>query len=173
MLALAQAEAQRLFDLTQGPLLCATLVHLTEAEYVLLLSMHHIISDAWSHGIFWQELAVLYAAFAAEQPSPLPDLPVQNADFASRQHQCLQGEPLLPALTYWTRQLAGATPLQLPTDRPRPAAKTFQGARYNLALSPALTQALKALSRRHGVTLFMTLLAALQALLHRYTGQDD
>lgn len=171
--ALARAEVQRPFDLARGPLLRATLVRLAEAEHVLLLTMHHIVSDGWSHGVFWRELAILYEACVTGQPAALPELAVQYADFAQWQQQWLQGEVLETPLTYWRQQLAGVSTLQLPTDRPRPAVQTFRGARYVLAFSPALTTALKALSQRHGVTLFMLLLAAFQTLLHRYTGQDD
>ena len=171
--AIAQAEARRSFDLTQGPLLRTTLVHCAEDESVLILSMHHIVSDGWSHGVWWRELAALYAAFTAGKPSPLPPLPVQYADFAVWQRQWIHGEALRSSLAYWKRHLAGVTTLQLPTDHPRPPVKTFRGARYPLTLSSTLTQALKELSQRYGRTLFMTLLAAFQTLLHRYTGQED
>jgi amino acid adenylation domain-containing protein len=173
VLTLAQAEIRRPFNLTQGPLLRATLLQLADAEHVLLLTMHHIVSDGWSHGVFWRELTILYAAFAAGQPSPLPALSLQYADFAHWQEQWLRGGSLDPQLAYWQQQLAGVSPLQLPTDRPRPTVQTFRGARHSLILSPTLTQALKTLSQWHGVTLFMTLLAAFQTLLHCYTGQDD
>jgi amino acid adenylation domain-containing protein len=171
--ALAQADVQRPFDLAQGPLLRATLVRLADAEHVLLLTMHHIVSDGWSHGVFWRELAVLYDAFADGRPSPLPPLAIQYADFAVWQQQWLREGVLDAALAYWRQQLAGVSTLQLPADRPRPAVQTFRGARHWLTLPPTLTQALKTLSWRYGVTLFMTLLAAFQALLHRYTEQDD
>ena len=170
---LAQGEVRRPFDLTQGPLLRATLVHLTDDEHVLLLTMHHIISDGWSHGVFWRELALLYEACTAGQTSPLPALSIQYADFAYWQQQWLRGEVLETQLAYWKKQLRGVSTLQLPTDYPRPAVQTFRGARHVLSLSPTLAQALKILSRQHRVTLFMTLLAAFQTLLHRYTGQDD
>ena len=171
--ALAHAEIQRPFDLTQGPLIRATLARLTDEEHVLLLAMHHIISDGWSHDVFWRELAVLYEAFASGKPSPLPAPSIQYVDFADWQRQWLQGEVLDTQLAYWKQQLADVPALQLPADYPRPAVQTFRGARYVTTLSPTLTQALKALSQRHGGTLFMTLLAAFQVLLHRYTGQDD
>jgi amino acid adenylation domain-containing protein len=170
---LAQADVQRPFDLAQGPLMRATLVRLTDVEHVLLLTMHHIVSDGWSHGVFWRELAVLYDAFTTGQPSPLPALSIQYADFAYWQQQWLQGEVLDTQLAYWKQQLAGIPTLQLLTDHPRPAVQTFRGARHFLTVSPTLTQVLKTLSQRHGVTLFMTLLATFQTLLHRYTGQDD
>ena len=171
--ALAQAEVQQLFDLERGPLLRTTLMQLADADYVLLLTMHHLVSDGWSHGVFWREVAVLYKAFTTEQPSPLPALPIQYADFAYWQQQWVQGEVLDTQLAYWTQQLAGVSTLQLSTDQPRPAVSTFRGARHFLTFSSTLTQTLKTLSQQHGVTLFMTLLAAFQTLLHRYTGQDD
>jgi amino acid adenylation domain-containing protein len=171
--ALAHAEVHRQLDLGQGPLLRATLVQLTDAEHVLLLTMHHIVSDGWSHGVFWRELALFYEALTTGQPSSLPALSLQYADFAHWQQQWLRGEVLDTQLAYWKGQLAGVSTLQLPTDHPRPAVQTFRGARHLLTLSPPLTHALKTLSQRHGVTLFMTLLAAFQTLLHCYTGQDD
>jgi amino acid adenylation domain-containing protein len=170
---LARAEAQRPFDLAQGPLLRATLVRLATEEHVLIMTMHHIVTDGWSHGVFWRELGVLYAAFTTGQSALLPEPALQYADFAHWQWQWLQSDHLAAPLAYWKQQLAGVPTLQMPTDRPRPAVQTFRGARYPLAFSPALTQGLKALSQRQGVTLFMTLLAAFQALLHRYSGQDD
>jgi amino acid adenylation domain-containing protein len=170
---LAREEAQRPFDLAEGPLLRAKLLRLGAKEHVLLLTMHHIVSDGWSHGIFWKELTVLYEVFATGKPSPLPDLSIQYADFAQWQLQCLRGEVLETQRTYWKQQLNGLSILQLTMDRPHPAVQTLRGTRHSLALSPTLTRALKALSQQHGVTLFMTLLAAFQTLLHRYTRQDD
>lgn len=171
---LAQAEAQRSFDLTNSPLLRATLLRLSEQQHVLLLTMHHIITDGWSLGVLVQELSTLYDAYSQGQPSPLPPLPLQYADFALWQRQWMQGEVLEAELNYWKQQLAGAPPvLNLPTDRPRPPVQTFRGAHYPVALSKALTEALKRLGRECEVTLFMTLLAAFATLLHRYAGQDD
>jgi amino acid adenylation domain-containing protein len=171
---LATESAQQPFDLAMGPLLRATLLKLGEAEHVLLLTMHHIVSDGWSMGVLLRELATLYEAFSAGKPSPLPQLPIQYADFAHWQRQWLQGEVLAAQLSYWQQQLAGAqTVLELPTDRLRPAVQTFRGATEFLALAEPLTQKLKTLSQRSGVTLFMTLLAAFQTLLYRYTGQED
>jgi aspartate racemase len=166
-------EAQRPFDLAQGLLMRAVLLHLAAEEHVLLLTMHHIIFDGWSKGVFWRELTVLYDAFTAGKPSPLPELSIQYADFAHWQQQWLQGEVLETQLAYWKQQLAGLPTLQVPTDRPRPAVQTFHGARQSVVISLSLMQALKHLSQQCAVTLFMTLLAAFQALLHRYTGQDD
>ena len=171
---LATEEAQQPFDLAKGPLLRATLLHLGEAEHVLLLTMHHIVSDGWSMGVLIRELAALYQAFSTGKPSPLPQLPIQYADFAHWQRQWLQGEVLAAQLSYWQQQLTGAPALlELPTDRPRSAIQTFRGATQFLALPEPLTQKLKTLSQRSGVTLFMTLLAAFQTLLYRYTGQED
>ena len=124
---LAQADVQRPFDLAQGPLLRATLVRLTDEEYVLLLTMHHIVSDGWSHGVFWRELAVLYDAFTAGQPSPLPPLSIQYADFASWQQQWLRGEVLDAQLAYWKQHLAGVSTLQLPTDSSAPSRANLPG----------------------------------------------
>ncbi|BDA72451.1 non-ribosomal peptide synthetase [Calothrix sp. PCC 7716] len=171
---LTTLEAQRHFDLKSGPLLRATLLRLSPTEHVLLLVMHHIISDGWSMGVLIRELTVLYEAYSSAQPLALPELPIQYADFAHWQRQWLTGEVLQAQLEYWKQQLAGAPPvLKLPTDRTRPPIQTFQGATQSLALTEQLSQALKALSQRHGVTLFMTLLAAFQTLLYRYTGQSD
>jgi amino acid adenylation domain-containing protein len=171
--ALARAEGQQAFDLAQGPLFRAILVHLDAEEHVLLLTLHHIISDGWSQGVFWRESGVLYEAFAAGKPSPLPELGIQYADFAIWQRHWLQREVLETQLAYWKGHLAGVSILQLPTDRPRPPVQTFRGARHPVRFSPTLLRRLKELSQRHGTTLFMTLLAAFQALLHRYTRQDD
>ena len=170
---LAHQDIQQGFDLTRGPLLRATLVRLATEEHILLLTLHHIVSDGWSQGVFWRELAELYAVSAAGQPSSLPELPYQYVDFAHWQRQLLQGERLATQRAYWQQQLADLPTLQLPTDRPRPAIQSFRGARYLLSISASLTQALKTLSQYRRVTLFMTLLAALQTLLHRYTAQDD
>jgi amino acid adenylation domain-containing protein len=173
-LRLANEEVQRSFDLTKGPLMRALLLQLGAEEHILLLPIHHIISDGWSLGVLYQELATLYTAFASGTPSPLPDLPIQYADFALWQQEQLQGEAYAEQLAYWKQQLAGApTVLDLPADRPRPAVPTYRGSVHLVTLPPGLTEALKALSRREAVTLHMTLVAAFQALLYRYTGQDD
>jgi amino acid adenylation domain-containing protein len=171
---LASEESRRPFDLTKGPLLRCRLLRLDEDEHVLLLTMHHIVSDGWSLGVLLREVAALYEAFTKGEPSPLGELPIQYADFAVWQRASLSGEALRPQLAYWRRQLAGGlTPLALPADKPRPPAQTFRGARRFFALSPELTGALKALGRAHNATLYMTLLAAFKTLLHRYTGQAD
>jgi amino acid adenylation domain-containing protein len=167
-------EARRPFDLAQGPLMQSTLLRLGAQDHVLLLSMHHIVSDGWSMGVLFRELSVLYQAFCAGKPSPLPELPIQYVDFAVWQRQWLQGEVLDRQLSYWIRQLEGIPAvLNLPTDWPRPAAQSFQGARQSRELSRELTEGLKALSRKEGLTLFMTLLAGFQTILHRYSRQDD
>jgi amino acid adenylation domain-containing protein len=170
---LAGKEAARPFDLTEGPLLRATLLHLASEEHMLLVTMHHIVSDGWSMGIFCRELSALYEAFSKGKPSPLPELPIQYADFAVWQRKWLKGEKLKEQLTFWKKELRNLTMLELPADYPHPAIQTFNGAKHTFLLSQNLTEALRGLSRKEGVTLFMTLLAAFQCLLHRYTGQAD
>jgi amino acid adenylation domain-containing protein len=168
---LAASEAQRPFNLAQGPLIRAGLLRLNKDVHVLLLTMHHIVFDGWSMGVLLRELATLYNAFCIGKPSPLAKLPVQYVDFAHWQR--LQGETLNTQLSYWKQKLADISVLNLPTDRPRPAVQTFRGGKQSLVLSKSLSDSLKALSQQENVTLFMTLLAAFQILLHRYTGQDD
>ena len=173
-LRLATEEALRPFDLSGGPLLRVTLLRLDQQEHVLLLTIHHIVSDGWSTAVLFRELSALYAAYSTGKPATLPELSIQYADFAAWQREWLQGEVLEEQLSYWKKQLAGAPArLELPTDRPRPAVQSFHGARQAMALPQGLTNGLKALSRQEGVTLFMTLLAAFQTLLHRHTGQED
>ena len=172
-LRLAREEARRSFDLARGPLLRTTLLRLGAAEHVLLLTTHHIVSDGWSRGVLNRELAAVYGAYAAGRPSPLPEPPIQYADFALWQRQRLRGELLETLLAYWRRQLAGLPPLELPTDRPRPSAQTFRGARHAFVVPDRHVSALTTLGQREGATLFMTLLAAFTALLHRYTGRED
>ncbi|MBP1599408.1 MAG: Glutamate-1-semialdehyde aminotransferase, partial [Acidobacteria bacterium] len=166
-------ESRHPFDLFLGPLFRATVLRLGDQQYVLVLVMHHIVTDGWSLGVFYRELAILYQAFLKGEASPLPPLPIQYADFAIWQRQWLKGEVLEREIGYWKEQLDGLAVLELPTDRPRPPMLTYQGTRQNFTLPPSLTQALKNLSRREGVTLFMTLLAAFQTQLHRYSGQED
>jgi alpha-ketoglutarate-dependent taurine dioxygenase len=170
---LATEETQRPFDLILGPLMRVVLVRLNEREHVLLLTLHHIIFDAWSFGILLQDTATLYEAAIAGKPSLLTELPVQYADFAVWQREWLEGGVLEEQLGYWRRQLAGSTVLQLPTDRPRPASQTFHGARQLGQIPTELANALKELSSRHDATFYMTLLAAFKTLLHRYTGAED
>ncbi|HVR99979.1 MAG TPA: amino acid adenylation domain-containing protein, partial [Thermoanaerobaculia bacterium] len=171
---LAREEAVHPFVLSRGPLLRTTLVRVAAEEYVALLTMHHIISDAWSMGILIRELATLYNAFRQSRPSPLPELPVQYVDFAAWQRQWLSGQMLEGELSYWRERLAG-TPalLELPTDRPRPTVRSYHAANEMLALSGELSEALLGLGRSEGTTPFITLLAIFQLLLARHTGQED
>ncbi len=171
---LAQEEATRPFDLSRDLMLRGRLLRLGEQEHLLAITQHHIASDGWSIGVFWGELAALYEVFSNGLPSRLPDLPVQYADYAVWQRQWLQDEVLNQQLAYWKKQLAGAPAvLDLPTDFPRPIVQRNRGAGQELVLGQELTQALKKLSRQEGATLFMTLLAAWQVLLSRYSGQED
>src|SRR5215211_4668803 len=165
--------ARKPFDLERGPLFRAGLLRLGEEEHVLLVTMHHVVSDGWSLGVFWRELGALYGAFVRREPSPLEEPPVQYADYALWQRQWLTGEVLEEQLGYWKDQLAELPVLELPTDHPRPAVRTHLGPRQELALPESLSGALKGLSRQEGTTLFMVLLGAFQALLARYSGQED
>ena len=171
---LTTEEAQRPFDLAQGPFLKAALLKLGEEEHLLLLFMHHIVFDGWSVGVLHRELTALYEAFSTGEPSPLPELPIQYADFAHWQRGWMDGDILQEGLAYWRQGLDGAPAvLELPTDRPRPAVQTSRGASQSMTLPKTLSKSLKVLSQGEGVTIFMTLLAAFGTLLHRYTGQDD
>jgi amino acid adenylation domain-containing protein len=171
---LAVEDEQRPFDLGQGPLLRATLLRWNDAEHVLLLNLHHIISDGWSMGVFIREMAALYQAYAAQHPSPLPPLPLQYADFAAWQRQRLQGEALQSQLAYWQNQLAGATTtIDLPLDQPAPHPPTYQAGIHYAWLPRDLSERLRALSRQEQVTPFMLLLAAFKTLLYRYSGSTD
>jgi amino acid adenylation domain-containing protein len=171
---LATEEVKRPFQLSTGPLLRAALFKLNDDDHVLVLNTHHIISDRWSLGVLSEELAALYEAFRENQPSPLPDLSIQYADYAVWQREFLTGETLETQLTYWKQQLAGAPRvLDLPTDRNRQAVDNFWGSVYSQPLPQDLVKDLRGLSRRHGVTFFMTLLAAFQTVLARSSGQDD
>ncbi|HEV2735139.1 MAG TPA: condensation domain-containing protein, partial [Longimicrobiaceae bacterium] len=177
-----EAEARRIaaedaglpFDLARGPLLRAAVLRLGDADFALLLGMHHVVSDGWSMEVLVRELSALYDAFCAGRPSPLAPLPVQYADYAAWQRAWLEGPVLDRQLAWWRERLAGAPPvLELPTDRPRPRVPGEAGGSRPFALPEATTAALRALSRREGTTLFMTLLAGWQALLGRYAGRDD
>jgi amino acid adenylation domain-containing protein len=171
---LSAREACAPFDLSTGPLIRGRLLRLAEDEHVLLVTQHHIASDAWSIGVLIREVSALYAAFSRREPDPLPPLPIQYADYAVWQRQWLQGDVLRDQLEFWRTHLSGAPALlELPTDRPRPAVQTYAGDRVPVRLPAELTQALRALSQRHGTTLFMTLLAGWSALLSRLSGQDD
>ncbi|MDB9373597.1 non-ribosomal peptide synthetase [Nodularia sphaerocarpa] len=171
---LATQDQLQPFDLSKGLLLRVTLVQLQPESSALLLTMHHIIADGWSMGVLIQELSSLYRGFLVAEPSPLPDLPIQYADFTIWQRQWLQEGGLQTQINYWTQQLADAPPLlELPTDRPRPSVQTFRGWCFSFQLDAKLTAALKELSRKSGTTLFMTLMAAYATLLCRYSGQSD
>ena len=169
-----QQEVEHRFDLQADPLFRAALLRLAEHEHVLLLTTHHIVSDGWSQGILIQELGTLYRAFSQALPSPLPEMPLQYADYALWQRSWLQGEILARQLEYWLGRLAGAPEsLALPTDRPRPAVASFRGGTVPFALSSELTRGLQESAQRNGVTLYMVLLAAFQVLLSRWSGQKD
>lgn len=170
---LRREEARRPFNLEQGPVIRATLLRFHHNEYILLITVHHIVFDMWSAGVFIREFATLYQSFLSEAPSPLPELSIQYADFAHWQRQRLQGETLETELAYWRRQLKDLPVLQLPIDRPYPSIQSFRGASQRFMLSTELAEQLRALSRQTGVTLFMTLLATFQVMVYRYTGQDD
>ena len=167
-------EARRPFSLTHGPLLRASLLRLREDDHVLLVTIHHIVSDGWSLGVLVRELRMFYEAFVEGREPAVAQLPVQYADYALWQRERLQGELLESQLDYWRKQLAGPLPiLALPTAGPRPAIQSFQGAKETFTLSAALSEQLQVLCRQEGVTLFMLLLAAFQTLLYRYSGQTD
>src|SRR6185369_10528823 len=167
-------EGQRVFDLSSGGLLRQKLLRLGAEEHVLLFTMHHIVSDGWSMEILTREVSALYAAYAAGQESPLPELEIQYADYAVWQRGWLQGDVLEEQLSYWRKQLAGAPAvLAPPTDRVRPAQQNHRESSVSLALPVELTTGLKQLGQREEMTLFMTLLAAWQLLLARYSRQAD
>ncbi|HWS86516.1 MAG TPA: amino acid adenylation domain-containing protein [Pyrinomonadaceae bacterium] len=170
---LAEEEGRRPFDLVAGPLLRALLLRAGADDHVLVLTTHHIVSDGWSSGVLLKEMCALYEAYAQGRPSPLPELPVQYADFATWQRNWLSGETLAQQLAYWKEHLLGAPPLELPTDRPRPPVHTTQGTRLSFTLPPELSEQLRRLSRREGVTVFVTLLAAFQSVLAYLSGQED
>jgi amino acid adenylation domain-containing protein len=170
----ATDEARVPFDLAAGPLMRASLLRLGAEDHVLLVTMHHIISDGWSMGVLIREVGALYRAFIEDAPSPLAELAVQYADFAVWQRRWLAGEVFETHLRYWKRQLGGELPvLNLPADKPRPEVQSFRGSSRSLQLPVQLAEALNALAKREGVTLFMLLLAAFKALLSRYTEQSD
>ncbi|HEU0300198.1 MAG TPA: condensation domain-containing protein, partial [Longimicrobium sp.] len=171
---LVAEEAGAPFDLTRGPLIRGRLARLADDEHVLLLTMHHVVSDGWSMGVLVHELSTLYAAFGRGEEDPLPPLPVQYADYAAWQRRWVEGEVLEEQAAYWTRALAGAPAvLELPADRPRPARQDHAGAVVPVELDEALTAALRALGQRHGTTLFTTLMAGWAAVLGRLAVQDD
>ncbi len=162
------------FDMTNGPLFRATLLKLTAEEHILVLTMHHVVTDGWSHRILLEEFNTLYEAFSKGQTSSLPSLSISYSDFAHWQQERLKGVYLEQLLSYWKKELNDAPHvLRFPTDRPRPPAQTFRGAHHYFHLSRDLTVSLQELSQQESVTLFMTLLAAFQILLFRYSGQED
>ena len=165
--------AERPFDLANDYPMRASLLKLADADHVLLVTMHHIIGDAWSVSIFTHELSRFYKAFTTEGAAEPPELPIQYSDFARWQRNWLQGDVLKEQLAYWVSQLAGAAKLNLPTDHARPKLRTHRGAHLNFTLPASLTDRLKQLSNTEGATLFMTLLAAFNVLLFRYTGEQD
>ncbi len=171
---LAAVTAHQPFDLAEGPLLRVRLLRLAHDRHILLLAVHHSVCDGWSLTLLLRELATLYTAFTAKQPSPLPSLPLQYADFTLWQRERLQGDVLQLQLTYWKRQLADApTLLNLPTDHLRPAVQSYRGAHYHFEIPVDLRNKLATLSQAHNATLFMTLLGAFAVMLSRYSGQQD
>jgi natural product biosynthesis luciferase-like monooxygenase protein/amino acid adenylation domain-containing protein len=172
--SLSEEEVRRVFDLEAGPLFRALLLRKAEHEHVLVITMHHIISDGWSRGVLYREIAELYSAFSDGLSSPLSDLPIQYVDYADWQRTWLDSGVVAGQLEYWKQHLAGALPLlDLPTDRPRPPMQTTAGATYRFELPAVLAEQLRAVGAQENATLFMTLLAAFQTLLHRYSGQTD
>jgi amino acid adenylation domain-containing protein/non-ribosomal peptide synthase protein (TIGR01720 family) len=171
---LAAEDATRPFDLTKAPLLRLTLLKLAVTEHVLLLSLHHIVSDGWSLNVLMREFASLYIASCENQANPLPPLPIQYADFAAWQREWLSGDVLNREIEYWKRRLGAEHPaLELPTDRPRPVELSPQGAQFRFELDAALTTGVRRLAKKHGASVFMTLLAVFDALLYRLSGQRD
>ena len=173
-LSLAKDDARMPFDLATGPLIRTGLVRLSDTDHIVLFTVHHIVSDGWSMGVLVNEIAILYGAYVQGQPSPLPELPIQYADFAHWQRQWLSGDVLQQQLGYWKQQLAGSpTLLELPPDRPRPPVQTYRGAILPFRVSAATTDALRALNKQTQTTLFMSLTAAFNVLLSRYANQSD
>src|SRR6185312_842223 len=172
--ALRELEAGASFDLAAGPLIRGRLIRLGEKEYVLLVTMHHIVSDGWSMGVLARELNALYGAYGRGEADPLPELEIQYADYAVWQRQWIEGEILQQQAAYWKTTLAGAPALlELPTDHARPVEQSYAGATLPVVLEEKLTSGLKGLSRRNGTTLYMTLLAGWAILLMRLSGQQD
>ncbi len=170
---LAHADALRSFDIANGPLIRASLVKLGSSDYIFLLSMHHIISDVWSVMIFFNELGALYESFLQNKPSPLPELPLQYADYAVWQLDYLKERALQQQVDFWKRKLADLPPVQLPFEKKRPVFQSFRGAHEWIGINKDLTNELRRISQQENVTLFMTLLSAFVALLYRYSNQQD
>ena len=167
-------EFRRPYDLQRLPLVRWALLHLADQEYILAHSEHHLVHDGWSFNTFLHELLTLYRAFLEQQPSPLPELPVQFVDFVYWQREWAASEMARRQLAYWTGLLAGSPPLlQLPTDRPRRSVQTFRGSAFRIELPEALCNQLRASCRREGATLYMVMLAGFLTLLYRYSGQED
>jgi amino acid adenylation domain-containing protein len=170
---IAADEARRAFDLQRGPLVRIRLLRLGEQDHVALFTMHHIVADGWSVGVWLRELTMLYTASIAGQPNPLEPLPIQYADYALWQRQILDGDAFDEQLAYWKQKLHNPPALELPCCRPRPPVQMYRGARHPFRLSAELKQQLQRISRQQGCTVYMILLATYQTLLHRYTGQHD
>jgi amino acid adenylation domain-containing protein len=170
---LTRKEARQSFDLARGPLFRVKALRLAEQDHVLVFTMHHIVSDAWSVGVLVREVSAIYKSFSSGQPSPLPELDIQYADFSAWQRELLSGPVLEEQQQYWKAKLADVEPLMLPTDRARTSIQQQDGATARFAVPIELAEALKTLSRKQGATLYMILLAAFQALLCRYSGQYD
>ncbi len=171
---LAADDLRKAFDLTRLPLFRSRLLRLSDDEHVLILVIHHIISDGWSMGVLFRELATLYESISRSKPSPLPRLPIQYSDFVLWQRSRLQGALLATQLAYWKQQLCGCRPeLHLPVDHPRPELQRYRGASHDVWLSRSLTQAVQSLSHREAVTPFVTLLAVYTIQLSSYSSQDD
>jgi amino acid adenylation domain-containing protein/non-ribosomal peptide synthase protein (TIGR01720 family) len=170
---IATDHVQKPFDLERGPLLRASLLELGDEHFVFLLAIHHIVADGWSLEVFFRELSILYSAFLAGSPSPLPELAIQYADYAVSQRAWLRGAEGENQLAYWMEQLRHLPVLRMPTDRPRPAKQSFKGATHSFWVEEGLRSAMAELSQRENVTQFMTLLAAFLTLLYRYTSQID
>ncbi|MFL6284933.1 MAG: amino acid adenylation domain-containing protein [Pyrinomonadaceae bacterium] len=171
---LTEEEALKPFDIGVAPLIRAGLLRLSSEEHVVLVTIHHIAGDGWSTGVLTDEVRSLYGAYARGEESPLAELEIQYADYAAWQRGWLRGDELEGQLSFWRERLGGDLPvLDLPADRPRPAVQTYRGSHTSVTLSPEVEAGLRALGRREGVTLFMTLLAAFDLLLHRYTGRRD
>ena len=171
--ALARDEIQKPFDLQRGPLVRTSLLKLAEQDHVLVVTMHHIVSDGWSLGILVREVSALYKAFSVGEPSPLTELPIQYADYSVWQRQWVSGEVLEQQLNYWKKQLAEVSVLDLPTDFPRPLLQSQRADIMPFSVSLELTVKLKQICLQHGTTLYMTLLAAFQTLMSRYSRQYD
>ena len=171
---LAAQEARRPFDLASGPLMRVSVLKRGDESYIVLFTMHHSISDGWSMGVLVREVKILYQSLLEGNEPDLEELPIQYADYANWQREYLQGAALEAQLDYWRKQLGGIPArLELPTDRPRPRAQSYRGDQQDFIIAADLAESLKSLSRREGVTLFMTVLAAFQTLLHLYSGKDD